>query len=63
MKILKYKTAMGHDIPSLDSEVNRLMQQEGFKPYGPQYFAPTDGSDAADKNGFFQPMVLEGFQG
>ena len=61
MKIQKYKTARGHDVASLDDEVNRLMQQEGFKPYGPQYFAPWEEPGYPDINGFFQPMVLEGF--
>jgi hypothetical protein len=61
MKITKYKTAMGHDVASLDNEVNRLMQQEGFKPYGPQYFAPSDDPEAVDKKAFFQPMVMEAF--
>jgi hypothetical protein len=52
MKIIEYKTATGSDIPSLDMAVNKLIN-EGFEPYGQQYFATSE----KPEQGFVQPMI------
>lgn len=56
MKIEEYKTAVGHDIPELDKEVNELIQG-GFEPYGQPYFETWEIDGKVDTHGFFQPMV------
>jgi hypothetical protein len=57
MRIAKYKTAVGSDIPELDKEVNKLIDQ-GFDLYGNPFFGTWNIPGKLDTYGFFQAMIM-----
>ena len=57
-QIKKYITVNAIDLKTLDEEVNRMIQQ-GFQPYGPQYYAEWCIEGVVERR-FLQPMVAEG---